>query len=82
MRRLPVGEDQRLARREIERELPSLGAEPETIFAAVVVELAARLSLFDELAVDVAKALAFGFDGARHHARLVLGGHHDAPAVW
>jgi hypothetical protein len=79
-RGLPGCEREGRAGGEVEAELPALGAEPEAVLAAVVVERGARLAGFEEGVVDPAEAGSERRHGARHHAALESGRDGDATA--
>jgi hypothetical protein len=76
-----VREVERIALREVERELAALGAEPEAILAAEDIHVRLPGVRGDRLASDPPEAgRGVAADRARQHAALVLGGQHHLTA--
>ena len=73
--------DRKAARRKIQGKLPSLRAQPEPVFATIVVELSSRLPRLDERVVDPTETPFIGTHGARHDTTLILRGHGDLRAM-
>ena len=79
---LPVGEGELPARWKVDRELTSLGPQPEPFFAAVNVDVGNDFSRRDVLVIEPAVALASIAGGGRcHDAALVCGHDSNSGAV-
>jgi len=77
-RRLEVVERELVARPEPQAEPPGLGAKPEAVLAAVIVELGIVAARGNERSVEPAEArTGFAAQRARHHAGLPLGSDDD-----